>query len=300
MSVEKHPNPKYPIFDAMSTEELEEILRMDSYGAADDKYDTDAILYIMGMVAQRKRTSEAEQKARAEQALQEFKKVYLPASGGEPFYQFDYESDEAQPEPPKQASKQGKRTTRFILRKVGLVAAIIVVVFGVMITVQASGLDVFGAIARWTNETFGFHVTEDVHSTQWKQKDQNDLKDAGFDESCLPDWLPEGFEPGETQSFTCDLYSNLYFPLNHPEGQVIDITITEYTDPSAMEDVKYEKDDTPVEEIIDGDRQIYILENLGSVNVICQKENTICSVTGSQGVSQDVLLRILNSIETMQ
>ena len=46
----------------MSTEELEEILRMDSYGAADDKYDTDAILYIMEVVAQRKRTSEADQK----------------------------------------------------------------------------------------------------------------------------------------------------------------------------------------------------------------------------------------------
>ena len=195
---------------------------------------------------------------------------------------------------------QSKRTSHIIVRKVGLVAAIIMVVFGIMITVQASGLDVFGAIAHWTNETFGFHETEDAPSTEWVQKNQSDLKDAGFDESCLPDWIPEGFEPGEMQSFTCDLYSSLYFPLDHPEGQVIDVTFTEYTDLSAMEDVKYEKDDTPVEEIVDGNRQIYIIENLGSINVICQKENTICSITGSQGVSQDVLLRVLNSIEVMQ
>lgn len=298
MSVEKHP--EYPIFDTMSTEELEEILRMDSYGAADDKYDTDAILYIMEVVAQRKRTSEADQKARAEQALKEFKKVYLPASEGAPLYQFDDESDEALPDRSKEVSKRGKRTTRFILRKVGLVAAIIVVVFGIMITVQASGLDVFGAIAHWTNETFGLSVSDDAQPTGWEQENQSDLKDVGFDENCLPDWIPETFELGEMQSFTCDLYRSLYVPIDAPDGRFIDIMLTEYNDLNAIENVIYEKDDTPVQEIVAGDRHIYIFDNLGSINVICHKDNLVYSVTGSEGISQDILLRVLDSIGVIQ
>ena len=55
MSVTEHPNHR--VFDDMSTEDLEGILRMDSYGAENDEYDTDAILYIMEVVAKRKRQS---------------------------------------------------------------------------------------------------------------------------------------------------------------------------------------------------------------------------------------------------
>lgn len=298
MSVEKHP--EHSIIDAMSTEELEDILRMDSYGAADDKYHADTILSIMAMVARRKRTSAADQKTEATRALKEFKEVYLPAGEGTSLYQFEEEADEVLPATSGAIRKRGRRKPHYFLRKLGLVAAIVVAMFCIMLTAQAAGMDIWGTIARWTNETFGFHVADDAKWTEWVQKNQSDLNDVGFDESYLPDWIPEGFEPGEMQFFTCDLYSNLYFPLDHPEGQVIDITFTEYTDPSAMEDVKYEKDDTPVEEIVDGDRQIYIIENLGSVNVICQKENTICSITGSEGVSKDILLRVLNSIEVIQ
>ena len=249
MSVKKHQ--EYPIFDAMSTEELEEILRMDSYGAADDKYDTDAILYIMEVVSKRKSTSVADQKTRAAQALKEFKEVYLPATDEDSLYQFDDEADEVPAEEPETTSKRGKRAAYFILRKVGVVAAIIVVVFGIMITAQAAGLDVFGRIARWTNETFGFNVSDSTQSTDWEQEHQKDLKDAGFDESYLPTWIPEGFELGETQSFTCDLYSDLYFPMDDSNGRFIDIVLTQYNDFSTMEDVMYEKDDVPVEEIVD-------------------------------------------------
>ena len=298
MSVEKHP--EYPMFDAMSTEELEEILRMDSYGAADDKYDTDAILYIMEVVAQRKRASATYQKAGAEQALKEFKEVYMPVSEEVSLYQFDHEPNETLSEQSEEVSKLRRRTMRFILRKVGLVAAVIVVVFGIMITVQAAGLDVFGAIARWTNETFGLSVSDDARSTEWEQENQSNLKDAGFDESCLPDWIPETFELGEMQSFTCDLYSNLYFPMDDPEGRFIDITITEYADMNAIEDVIYEKDGTPVQEIAAGDRHIYIFDNLGSINVICYKDNMVCTVTGSEGISQDILLCVLDSIGVIQ
>ena len=298
MSVEKHS--EYPMFDAMSTEELEEILRMDSYGAADDKYDTDAILYIMEVVAQRKRASATYQKARAKQALKEFKEVYMPVSEEVSLYQFDHEPNETLSEQSEEVSKQRKRTMRFILRKVGLVAAVIVVVFGIMITVQAAGLDVFGAIARWTSETFGLSVSDDARSTEWEQENQSNLKDAGFDESCLPDWIPETFELGEMQSFTCDLYSNFYFPMDDPDGRFIDITITEYADMNAIEDVIYEKDGNPVQEIAAGDRHIYIFDNLGSINVICYKDNMVCTVTGSEGISQDILLRVLDSIGVIQ
>lgn len=49
MSALEHQN--YHLFDAMSTEDLEALLRLDSYTAEQDQQHTDAILYIMEVLA---------------------------------------------------------------------------------------------------------------------------------------------------------------------------------------------------------------------------------------------------------
>ena len=299
MSVTKHPD--YSLFDDMRTEDLEEILRMDSYdayGAENDKYDTDTILYIMEVVAKRKwKSGSPEAQARVNEKLKEFKEVYLPDQDGTSLYQFDDDDDCEDEAQPKVPVKQVRKPVRHLFSRVGLVAAVIVVIFGLMITAQAAGLDIFGAIARWTDETFHFSVSGEVQSADWANPFYEELSEAGLDSSFIPTYLPDGYSPGELLVSETDSYRQIYLPLNNSYGQYIDIMVTIYSDPTVMEETLIEKDGSPVQEYIEGDRHTYVFENLGVVNVICQINNIMCSISGSEDVSQDMIFNILNSIE---
>ena len=294
MSVSEHSN--HSMFDDMSTEDLEGILRMDSYGAENDKYDTDAILYIMEVVAKRKRQSgSAEAQARVNEKLEEFKEVYLPDQDGTSLYQFDDdEEDEAQP---KVHVKQVRKPVRHVFRRVGLVAAVVVVIFGLMITAQAAGLDIFGAIARWTDETFHFSVSGEAQAANWTDPFQEELSEAGLDSSVLPSYLPDGYIPGELIVSEFDGYHQIYLPLNATDGQYIDVTVTVYSDLEAVDSTLFEKDETPVQEFVDEDKLTYVFQNLDGLNVICLNENIMCSILGYGNITQEILLDILNSIE---
>ena len=297
MSVTKHPD--HSLFDDMRTEDLEEILRMDSYdayGAENDKYDTDTILYIMEVVAKRKRKSGSpEAQARVNEKLKEFKEVYLPDQDGTSLYQFDDdEKDEAQPKVPV---KQVRKPVRHVFRRVGLVAAVIVVIFGLMITAQAAGLDIFGAIARWTDETFHFSVSGEAQAANWTDPFQEELSVAGLDSSILPSYLPDGYTPGELFVSEFDGYHQIYLPLNATDGQYIDVTVTVYSDPEAVNSTLFEKDETLVQEFVEDDKLTYVFQNLDGLNVICLNENIMCSILGYGNITQEMLLDILNSIE---
>lgn len=296
MSVSEHSN--HSMFDDMSTEDLEGILRMDSYSAENDEYDTDAILYIMEVVAKRKRKSGSpEAQARVNEKLKEFKEVYLPDQDGTFLYQFDDDEDREDEAQLKTPVKQVRKPVRHVFRRVGLVAAVIVVIFGLMITAQAAGLDIFGAIARWTDETFHFSVSGEAQAANWTDTFQEELSVAGLDSSVLPSYLPDGYTPGELIVSEFDGYHQIYLPLNATDGQYIDILVTVYSDPKAMESIQFEKDGNSIQEYIEGDKYIYVLENLGMVNAICKIENVVCSIGGSSDIPQHTLLNILKSIE---
>ena len=63
-------------YDAMETEELEEILRADSQSLEGQESDGELLLYVMGVLAHRKRNSENPGKT-AQEAWESFEKHYL-------------------------------------------------------------------------------------------------------------------------------------------------------------------------------------------------------------------------------
>lgn len=292
-------HPEYGVFDTMSTEALEEILRMDSYGAANETYRVDTMLYIMEVIARRKGGTEEERHARAARALQEFKEEYLPIGDGVSLYPDDGEDTAPDEETPHSPGRK-RPALRSVLRRVILVAAVVAVLFGGMVTAQAAGLDIFGAIARWTDETFGFSVDEDTPVVKWEQEYQNALSEIGLDQTYLPIRLPDDFEAGELRVYQYDMIKELYLPLYSPYGQFIDVMLSEYDDINLLESAKYEKDYNPIREIVEDDRSIYIFQNLDNISIVCQKGNRICMVTGRADIDQDILLQIVDSIGVMQ
>lgn len=189
-----------------------------------------------------------------------------------------------------------KRPARFRrVVRTGLVAAIMVaVLFGVMVAAQAAGVDVFGAVARWTEETFHFNVSGADGSTAWFADYQEELEAAGLSEEYLPTWLPEGYEVTDLQIQEINKSKDIYILYSGENGTAFDLLISIYNEAEAMEQHIFEKDDTPVQTIQVGIKTVYLFENLGVQNAVCQDQNVIYSLLGdlSQNLIEDIFASI--------
>lgn len=98
--------------------------------------------------------------------------------------------------PPKKGSnhKSGRGFFRSATKIAAIVVLTLLLSFSVMIGAQAMGIDMFGALARWTSDTFHFETQQTVHNSQ------NDLHDSvqamlnaqGILGEYAPRWYPEG------------------------------------------------------------------------------------------------------------
>ena len=148
-------------FDGMSTESLQDILYRDSLTADSGDADMDTILHIMEVVARREKDSPNSHIPDADAALASFHKNYEPlARGGRSLYETDEplaQNTSSSPDDPFKSSQSPRRTRKpkRFRRITSIAAAVFVVIFIGSVTAQALGLNLWGAIARWTSETFG-------------------------------------------------------------------------------------------------------------------------------------------------
>lgn len=182
----------------MRTEELEEILRLDSYG--EGGYSTEDILYILELLENRER-EQGQPCADVDRAWQAFQKDYLPQH------------------------KDKKSWWTGLHRGMGATAAALALVVVGLLTAQAAGWDVLGSFGKWNDEifTFGSLETEiptdggpvesipvsqepsqqpEIISYEIVEYDtlQEALDAGGITEVKAPRWLPEGCQfTGATQ-----------------------------------------------------------------------------------------------------
>lgn len=189
-----------------------------------------------------------------------------------------------------------KRPARFRrVVRTGLVAAIMVaVLFGVMVAAQAAGVDVFGAVARWTEETFHFSVPEAGAADMWFADYQEELEAAGLSAEYLPTWLPEGYEVELIEAYDTGTIKDIYLLLQGKEGSSIDFFISIHQTPESMESTIFEKDEAPVRTVQMDGRDIYFFENLDSQRAVSQYQNIIYALSGD--ISEQIVLGILSSI----
>lgn len=174
-------------YDAMTTEELEEILRLDAQALEEQESDTDKILYIMEVLTQRKRNSENPGKT-AQQAWESFEKNYLPL-------------EEDNLICITQTERLAK-PSRYWLRRMIAVAAVLVILVGIPLTASAFGWeDVWNAVAKWAKETFSFVAKETPEDTEPVTDDaqqytslQEILAETDQATDFVPTWIPDGYE----------------------------------------------------------------------------------------------------------
>lgn len=134
---------------------------------------------------------------------------------------------------------------------------------------QATGLDVFGTIAQWTDETFRF-VSAGSAGTSGSgtnredtgEQPQSALQALGMD-GLSPTWHPDSVTPGELQVTKLNDSVSAHVNFFGEDGTYA-VTIVHFTEPTDNTGT-FEKDDTPVEEYDHNGQTFYILSNLDSL-----------------------------------
>lgn len=275
----------YSRYDQMSTAELEQLLRLDFQASEDGEDDLDAILYISDLLAKRNGPFDSDT------AWKQFQTQYRPYADGRSLY--DFEGEEVSSVCPAVRPRSAWPLRRLAI----LVAALIACLLGGMVAAQAAGVDVFGAIARWTDETFRF-VSAGSDDTIGFGTDQGDigqlqsvLQVLGMD-GMFPAWHPDGFTPGELE--VTDLNISVSAHMDFFGGdRTYAVAIQHFTQPTDNTGT-FEKDDTPVEEYDHNGQTFYILSNLDSLTATTFDGEFMTMIYGT--LTREEIKAIIDSI----
>lgn len=186
--MERENQRKYPIFEQLSTEELEKLLAQD-FAATDEAPDADYIMAIMGVINEREKA--AEHQSNVDAAWKDFQEEYQgQAAAFDRTIPCEAESSDHLQVHPAQVHRKKRRAFRYVF----VAAAIIVLLCG-----TASGFgQIFQAVVNWTTETFGFespYGTEVSEESTAPRDPYFELRTAVSeytDLSVIPYWAPEG------------------------------------------------------------------------------------------------------------
>lgn len=193
---------------------------------------------------------------------------------------------------------------RRVLRA-GLAAALAAAcLLGSMAAVQAAGVDVFGALARWTEEAFSFgpipsqRMAEGSSDTQQQMDPVRDpsrppeefgefseeLEARGVDSVMFPAYIPEDFSAEEHELYRQPTFGTLDFYIWYVKEEDTIMYDILYT-PNGSSRI-YEKDDQDVELYQSGGIEYYIFSNNDRNAAAWRTDGLEYSLTTSLAVSQ--------------
>lgn len=267
-------------YDTMETEALEEILRLDAEAPEGQEPDTELLLYVMGVLADRKRNSDNPGKT-AQEAWDSFQRHYLPR-GEEESNSQETESEKYTP----------------WLRRLIAAAAVVTLIFLIPLTASALGWeDIWPAVAKWAKETFSFVSRENAEVSapnQASEEEFTSLQDAlsksNRDPSMVPSWIPDGYVLKYIKKDVTPLQET-YVAYYVNGDRELRIRVQTYI---STEFQKIEIEKKP-EIYTSSEIKYYIFENWDQVQVIWVENSFECTISGD--LSIDEAKTMIDSIE---
>ena len=253
-------------FDKLSTEELQEILRQDSL-LDDDSSDIDTILYITDLLA--KRSDSSNNSKDVEAAWKSFKENYYPyISDPEPLYSFDSPEDKV--------VKAKSRRPRRVMKTLSVAAVLAVVIISGSVTASAFGYNLWGAVAEWTRDTFGFTQSSQNNGIYPFENLRDALAAYDIDEPIVPQWIPDGYGEDTVQAAeTPD--SKIIVAVSKYGSKEIKLEVKIFNDPSNRHWL-YEMFEDDVEKYSSNGIDFYIMKNDDFTRVSWAVGNNECSI----------------------
>ena len=268
--------------DKLSTEELQEILRQDSL-LDDDSSDIDTILYITDLLA--KRSDSSNNSKDVEAAWKSFKENYYPyISDPEPLYSFDSPEDKVVKAKPRHLSRA--------MRTLSVAAVLAVVIISGSVTASAFGYNLWGAVAEWTRDTFGFTQSSQNNGIYPFENLRDALAAYDIDEPIVPQWIPDGYGEDTVQAAeTPD--SKIIVAVSKYGSKEIKLEVKIFDDPSNRHWL-YEMFEDDVEKYFSNGIDFYIMKNDDFTRVSWAVGNNECSILCS--LKPKEIYRIIDSI----
>ena len=268
-------------YDALSTEELSEILRLDSEAPEGNGLDIDTLLYITGVLAERKETTNTGKTA--QEAWSSFQQNYLESEDACPVATEDMKP-----------TKTGKPWIR------RMIAAILVVVLLVSVPLSVKALnweDIRNAVVQWAKETFSFIRGDQRNADGPRAGDsreydslQEALKLTGQEFNLIPTWIPEGYVL-EKIDIDKTPFQKDYIALYVKDEQFYNICVRVYIESDPQ---RIEANENVIDTIVTADNEYHILSNNGLNKVVWSQDSYECSISGDLTI--DELKQMINSI----
>lgn len=273
------------LYRNLSTEELQNELRCMTFAEGElDMKQADQLL------SELKRRNVNLPERPAEDAWREFQAVYA-----------DLEPDCAEcGTVPPAAERANPRRHRGLI----LIAATIAALLVSLVTVQAAGFDILGAIARWTTELFGFGSParqELVVDGTWPEVDidpeqtfsslQEALDMYGESEIAAPTWVPDGYELQNVTVAKSNVWLDFIAIYRNTRQESLIISYCSSNDAAFA---VYEKVTSSLDTAKLNERAYYSIDNSKNISVIWSSDHFECLITGP--IDQAEGLQILDSI----
>lgn len=249
---EKQHNITREQMDKMTTAELLQLLEQINEDMTEDNFDDDLITACLDALDQK---SPMPEHPSTEESWQSFKEKL----GAE---HFGAENNEG-------CSSSPKRKVKRIFR-IGLIVAIVAAsLFSCMIVAQAAGIDVFGSIARWTEDVLGFGDREpEAQETQTSLSAEDVTRITDQIES----WrlsVDSDFEVSEPEVVTDEESGILYYCQMYNNDTNYILIEAKYQK-NKVPYLLFEKDDNNVDEMVFNNVSVYFYTNMGtSVATLC-------------------------------
>lgn len=268
MSDNQSRRTEFAKYDTMATEELEEILREDSQSPEGQESDGELLLYVMEVLAHRKRNSDNPGKT-AQQAWESFEKHYLPK---------------------KEAQSESKKALPGLRRCIAAVAAAALLLTIPLTASALSWNEIWNAVATWAKETFSFVSQPDAtQATEPSPTNfdgyeslQQALAETNRGNELVPTWIPDRYN---LLDITVDEnpVRKSYVAMYMGENGMLMITVQSHigSDPERIEISEDLLETYKVSEI-----DYYIFSNVDQLRAVWINGSYECNISGNLTVEE--------------
>ena len=268
----------YGFLEELSTEQLLDLIPADLEPEEDG--DDELTFRILEVIEQREKENPTGLLPDVDQAWEKFQKYFLTPDGTDrPLYPVRDSDWEAVEEPVEEPVKRHRKLGRPLRRLLPLVA-VLAVAFSSMVVAQAFGVDVFGALARWTEDTF--HFSEGTGSAEAEALRQ--VVQGAFD-SCgitvpAPAWYPEDTMLAQDIKVSENLDGSVVLCEFVCGDDYFFIEAQQYIKTDRVTKYTMEKDHLTVEEYPSSGRLFYIMSNQSCIRAVYSDGQVIMVING--------------------
>ena len=270
-------NRDFSKYEAMSTEELEEILRLDAEAPEGAQSDTELVLYILEVLASRRNTNNITGNT-AQEAWESFQQNYMPEEPQKPV---------------------GMKKPVLWMRKLAAAAAVVALLIFIPISARAITLEeMWDIFARWAKETFSFVSGGSAEVSEPMSDDQRDftslqemLQAHKRDVSIVPTWIPEGFVLDKIEKDSSPMRE--IYTVRYMNGdKKIRVQVISYL----SEDIQnHEVENDSLEIYIHNGIDYYIFKNVDQFRAFWTVDSYECDISGDVSIGE--LKMMIESIQ---